>query len=572
MTKQPLIEFQNVHFQYNSQAKATLLDINLTIYEGEKVCIVGPSGSGKSTLVHLLNGLAPFAYEGKLTGSLKIRGKETRELDIFSISLLVGTVLQDTDGQFIGITVGEDIAFALENNMIPLEEMRERVENAATIVDMASFLHARIHELSGGQKQRVALAGVLVNDIDIVLFDEPLANLDPASGLSAIALMDELQKKEQKTVIIVEHRLEDVLSQSVDRIILMDQGKIIANTTPNDILTSAILPKHSIREPLYIKALKYAGCLLDVTMNVTNINQLEVKSFAPKVLEWLESIHLVEKEKEHSTPLLQLKDLSFHYQENIQILTNISLDIHQGEMISIVGANGTGKSTFAKLLCGFEKPTTGSIEFIGIHSANDSIKERGQRVGFVLQNPNHMFSKQLIYDEVALGLQQENLPAFEVKERVEETLKICGLYPFRNWPISALSYGQKKRLSIASILVLEPSIILLDEPTAGQDFKHTTELMMFLESLQQRGVTIILITHDMHIIMEYTKRSIVLSNGTIIADSSPARILSDHYLIDQAHLKQSSLYTLANRLDITDTAQFIEKFIQYDREVRFNER
>jgi len=572
MTKQLLIEFQNVNFQYNSQAEATLLDINLTIYEGEKVCIVGPSGSGKSTLVHLLNGLAPFAYEGELTGSLKIRGKETRELDIFSISLLVGTVLQDTDGQFIGITVGEDIAFALENNTIPLGEMREKVAHAATIVDMASFLHARIHELSGGQKQRVALAGVLVNDIDIVLFDEPLANLDPASGLSAIALMDELQKKEQKTVIIVEHRLEDVLSQSVDRIILMDRGRIIANTTPNDILTSSLLPKHSIREPLYIKALKYAGCSFDKTMDVTNVNQLELKSFAPKILEWLESIPIAEIENEHSPPLLQLKDLSFHYQENNPILKNINLDIHQGEMISIVGANGTGKSTFGKLLCGFEKPTTGSIEFDGIDGANDSIKERGQRVGFVLQNPNHMFSKQLIYDEVAFGLQQKNLPSSEVKERVEETLKICGLYPFRNWPISALSYGQKKRLSIASILVLEPSIILLDEPTAGQDFKHTTELMMFLESLQQRGVTIILITHDMHIMMEYTTRAIVLSNGTIIADSSPARILADHQLIDQAHLKQSSLYTLANRLEITDQAQFIEKFIQYDREVRFNER
>ena len=572
MTKQPLIEFQNVHFQYNSQAKATLQDINLTIYEGEKVCIVGPSGSGKSTLVHLLNGLAPFAYEGALTGSLKIRGKETRDLDVFSISLLVGTVLQDTDGQFIGITVGEDIAFALENNMIPLKEMRERVAHAATIVDMAPFLHARIHELSGGQKQRVALAGVLVNDIDIVLFDEPLANLDPASGLSAIALMDELQKKEQKTVIIVEHRLEDVLSQSIDRIILMDQGRIIANTTANEILTGTLLPEHSIREPLYIKALRYAGCQLDKTIDITNINQLDVKSFTPKILKWLETIQIAEKDNVHSQPLLQMKNLSFHYQENNPILKNINLDIHQGEMISIVGANGTGKSTFGKLLCGFEKPTAGSIEFNGMDGSNDSIKERGQRVGFVLQNPNHMFSKQLIYDEVAFGLQQKNLPASEVKERVEETLKICGLYPFRNWPISALSYGQKKRLSIASILVLEPSVILLDEPTAGQDFKHTTELMMFLESLQQHGVTIILITHDMHIMMEYTKRAIVLSNGTIIADSSPARILADHHLIDQAHLKQSSLYTLANRLEIADQAQFIEKFIQYDREVRFNER
>ncbi|KAA0965061.1 ABC transporter ATP-binding protein [Sporosarcina sp. ANT_H38] len=572
MTKKPLIEFRNVNFQYNSQVEATLIDINLTIYEGEKVCIVGPSGSGKSTLVHLLNGLAPFAYEGELTGSLQIHGRETKDLDIFSISLLVGTVLQDTDGQFIGITVGEDIAFALENNNIPLEEMKKRVADAAAIVDMTPFLHARIHELSGGQKQRVALAGVLVNDIDIVLFDEPLANLDPASGLAAIALMDELQKKEQKTVIIVEHRLEDVLSQSVDRIILMDQGRIIANTTTNEILTSSLLTKHSIREPLYIKALKYAGCTLDKTTELRNISQLDAESFTPKIQEWLENIQITKQADEPSTPMLQLKNISFHYQENNPILKNINLEIHQGEMISIVGANGTGKSTFGKLLCGFEKPTAGSIEFYDIVVAKDSIKERGERVGFVLQNPNHMFSKQLIYEEVAFGLLQKRLPASEVKEHVEETLKICGLYPFRNWPISALSYGQKKRLSIASILVLKPSVILLDEPTAGQDFKHTTELMMFLERLQKRGVTIILITHDMHIMMEYTKRAIVMSNGTIIADSSPALILADHNLIDQGHLKQSSLYKLANVLQIADQAQFIQKFIQYDREVRFNEQ
>lgn len=572
MTKKPLIEFRNVNFQYNSQAEATLRDINLTIYEGEKVCIVGPSGSGKSTLVHLLNGLAPFAYEGELTGSLKIHGKETKDLDIFSISLLVGTILQDTDGQFIGITVGEDIAFALENNNIPLEEMKKRVVHAAIIVNMSPFLHARIHELSGGQKQRVALAGVLVNDIDIVLFDEPLANLDPVSGLASMELIDGLQKKKHKTVIIVEHRLEDVLSQSVDRIILMDQGKIVTDASPNEILSGSLLPKHSIREPLYIKALKYAGCALDKTMELATISQLDVKLFAEKINNWIDRIQLTEEENKHRSPIVQLKDVSFHYHEKNPILQNLNLKIHKGEMISVVGANGTGKSTLGKLLCRFEKPTSGLIEFNGIDVANDSIKERGERIGFVLQNPNHMFSKQLIYEEVAFGLLQKRVSPSVVKERVDETLKICGLYPFRNWPISALSYGQKKRLSIAVILVLEPSVILLDEPTAGQDYKHMTELMMFLESLQNQGITIILITHDMHIMTEYTKRAIVLSNGTIIADDSPARILVNHNLIEQAHLKQSSLHQLATVLKITDQAQFIEKFIQHDREVRLNER
>ena len=570
--KKPVIEFQDVHFQYKSQAEPTLKDINLTIYEGEKVCIVGPSGSGKSTLVHLLNGLAPFAYEGDISGSVKIQGQETRNLDIFSISLLVGTVQQDTDSQFIGITVAEDIAFSLENNAVPLAEMYKRVPHAADIVQMSSHLHARIYELSGGQKQRVALAGVLVNEVDIVLFDEPLANLDPASGLSAMALIDDLQKKENKTVIIVEHRLEDVLSQSVDRIILMDHGRIIANTTPNEILANSLLTKHSIREPLYIKALKYANCQLDAAMNLASIHDLDMTSFTDNINAWVTDHPANQTEDIDSPIILDLKNLSFAYPEQAPTLSNINLQIQKGEMLSIVGANGTGKSTLGKLICGFEKPTGGSIQFEGKDGANDSMKERGERVGFVLQNPNHMFSKQIVHEEVAFGLLHKGVDPLEVNERVEKTLKVCGLYPFRNWPISALSYGQKKRLSIATILILSPAIIVLDEPTAGQDYKHTSELMTFLESLQQRGITIILITHDMHMITEYTKRAIVLCDGEIIADDSPARILANHALIERANLKQSSLHELANRLSIQDHAQFVENFIQYDREVRFNEQ
>lgn len=570
--KKPVIEFHNVNFQYKSQAEPTLRDINLTIYEGEKVCIVGPSGSGKSTLVHLLNGLAPFAYEGNISGKVKIQEKETRELDIFSISLLVGTVQQDTDSQFIGITVAEDIAFALENNAVPLAEMYKRVPHAADIVQMSSHLNARIYELSGGQKQRVALAGVLVNEVDIVLFDEPLANLDPASGLSAMALIDNLQKKENKTVIIVEHRLEDVLSQSVDRIILMDHGRIIANTTPNEILASSLLTKHAIREPLYIKALKYANCKLDETMDLANIHNLDIESFTDNLNTWITDYPNVPNEDIHSPIVLELKNLTFNYPEKEPTLKNINFEIQKGEMISIVGANGTGKSTLGKLICGFEKPTAGSTHFEGKDGSNDSMKERGERVGFVLQNPNHMFSKQIVHEEVALGLVHKGVDTTEVNERVEETLKVCGLHPFRNWPISALSYGQKKRLSIATILILAPAIIVLDEPTAGQDYKHTTELMTFLESLQERGITIILITHDMHMITEYTKRAIVLCEGEIIADDSPARVLANHALIEQANLKQSSLHELAKTLHIEDHAQFVENFIHYDREVRFNEQ
>lgn len=570
--KKPVIEFKEFNFQYDSQSKPTLHNINLTIHEGEKVCIVGPSGSGKSTLVHCLNGLVPFAYKGTITGSLTIHNKETRDLDLFSISQSVGTVLQDTDGQFIGMTVAEDIAFALENNAVPLREMKERVPQAAALVHLSSHLNARIHELSGGQKQRVALAGVLVNDIDVVLFDEPLANLDPASGKEAMALIDELQKESNKTVIIVEHRFEDVLSQSVDRIILMNHGRIIADVTPNEVLPSTLLSDNWIREPLYIKALKYASCNLTDENELTNVNNIVQPQFKENVLAWQKNLSLATKNEKSDEPVLSLQNISFHYPDKPNTIRNVSFTLHKGEMISLVGANGAGKSTLSSLICGFEKPSEGTIYFGDIDAKNDSIKERAKRVGFVLQNPNHMFSKQIVFEEVAFGLVQKNVPEAELNARVEDTLKVCGLYPFRNWPISALSYGQKKRLSIASILVLELSILLLDEPTAGQDYKHTSELMSFLEGLTKKGMAIILITHDMHLMTEYTNRAIVLSAGRVLADDSPAQILSNPPLIKEANLKESSLYELANQLGLEDPSQFVEQFIQYDREVRADEQ
>jgi energy-coupling factor transport system ATP-binding protein len=257
--QEPIIEFRDFGFQYNAQAEPTLKNINLTVRRGEKVLIAGPSGCGKSTLAHCINGLIPFAYRGEAAGSVTIRGKETRELSIFQISRTVGTVLQDSDGQFIGLTVAEDIAFALENDCVTDPELHSRVLEAAKAVGIDSHLRHAPGSLSGGQKQRVAMAGVMVDDVDLFLFDEPLANLDPATGKSAIELIDEIQKRTGAAVIIIEHRLEDALHRDVDRIVLMSGGRIVADTDPDTLLSGSLLRDHGIREPLYLTALKYAG-------------------------------------------------------------------------------------------------------------------------------------------------------------------------------------------------------------------------------------------------------------------------------------------------------------------------
>lgn len=567
MKKNAIIEFNNFTFKYHSQSEPTLYNINLKIFPGEKILIVGPSGSGKSTLGHCLNGLIPFSYKGEITGSITINNIETSELDIFSLSKIIGTVLQDSDGQFVGLSVGEDIAFALENDNITTEMMKERVRNVAKLVDMDNHLIASPFELSGGQKQRTALAGVMVDDVEILLFDEPLANLDPATGKIAIEIIDDIHKESKKTIIIIEHRLEDVLHRNINRIIVINDGRIIGDMNPDELVSSKILVENGIREPLYITALKYAGVKISEEMHPGHIWSLDTKDINQEVIKWNKSIKKY-IEKEEKPIILKLQNISFSYDKSKEILKDLNIEILEGEMISIVGKNGAGKSTLSKVISGFVKEQSGDVYYYGENIKEKSVKERAEVIGVVLQNPNQMISKNFIYDEVALGLRLRNISEEEIKKRVEKVLKICGLMPFIDWPISALSYGQKKRVTIASILVLDPKIIILDEPTAGQDFKHYSEIMEFLIQINKLGVTIILITHDMHLMIEYTPRAIVLADGIIIADTKASIVLTDEIVVEKANLKITSLYNLAQMVGIEKETEFVQNFIDYERSVR----
>ncbi len=566
MDKRPIIQFEQFGFQYFSQAEPTLHDINLTIFQGEKILIVGPSGSGKSTLGHCLNGLIPFSFKGEITGSLKLAGKETRDCNIFELSKKVGTVLQDSDGQFIGLTVGEDIAFALENDCVGQEEMKATVKRVAEMVDMEKLLTSSPFELSGGQKQRVSFAGVMVDDVDILLFDEPLANLDPATGKTAIDLIDQVYQKYRKTVIIIEHRLEDVLYRQVDRIIVVNEGRIAADMTPDQLIASDILTKMGIREPLYATALKYAGIPMTEALHLGSIETLKIDQIKEPLLNWSRKQESGGK-REGRPVILTAEHLSFQYTKRRKILEDINFTIKEGEMVSIVGTNGAGKSTLAKVICGFVKEDEGSISFRGETLTGKTIKERSGIIGYVMQNPNQMICKPMIYDEIALGLRIRGMEEAEIEDRVTKVMQICGLAPFKKWPVSALSYGQKKRVTIASVLVLEPQVLILDEPTAGQDYKHYTEIMEFLKELNQQGVTIILITHDMHLMLEYTPHALVIAGGKKIGDSTAVDILTNPAITKQANLKTTSLYDLALKAGIEEPSLFVQKFIDYEKEV-----
>ena len=545
--KEAMIELKDFSFQYKAQSEPTLKNLNLTIYKGEKVLIVGPSGSGKSTIGQCLNGIIPNIYKGTSSGQFLIQGKEAFDLSIYEKSHLVSTVLQDTDGQFIGLSVAEDLAFALENDMVDLGTMKERVRSWAERLDLMKLLDHRPQDLSGGQKQRVSLAGVLIDESPILLFDEPLANLDPKSGQDIIDLIDQIHEEQGTTTIIIEHRLEDVLYRPIDRVILINQGQVLFNGSPDELLRTTLLAENGIREPLYLTTLRQLGQDISKLPHLDKVEKLPLGD----LLVDIPTPHF-EKGAEAEI-ILELGHLNFAYREGQPILKDLSLTIPKGQRLAIVGKNGAGKSTLAKAICGFIQ-TEGTYFSKGEDIKGDSVKERAERVGYVLQNPNQMISTNMIFDEVALGLRLRNVPVDQIESRVHQALKTCGLYEFRKWPISALSYGQKKRVTIASILVLGPDVLVLDEPTAGQDQRNYTEIMDFLDELHQKGHTIVMITHDMQLMLDYSDRAVVVMDGQVLADLTPAELLTQPEILRRANLKETSIFALANRLGVDPLA------------------
>ena len=559
-----MISFKNFSFKYNNVVDKTLKNIDLTINKGEKVLIVGPSGSGKSTLSHCINGLIPFSYNGEIEGELIIDNIKPYEESLSDVSKKVGTILQDQDSQFIGLSVGEDVAFNFENNAMPLNEMKVKVIDALELVNMVDFINHSPYELSGGQKQRVSLAGVLGSDAEVLLFDEPLANLDPASGKEIMQLINDIHEKTNKTIIIVEHRIEDVLEQPFDKVIVINKGEVQGFGTPDEILKSDLLKNNGLREPLYLEAMKLAGCDISQSENLKDLTNIDEKN--KEVLKnWFNNEtsnkdSIIKEEK-----ILEVKNLAFSHDGIKNTINDVSFHLNKGEILAVLGNNGAGKSTLCRLITGILKPQKGSIFLNNQCIDSWSIKQKGSSIGYVMQNPNQMISQHMIKDEIALGLKCRNYSKEEIDKKVEEVLKICGLYPYRNWPVSALSYGQKKRVTIASILAINPQVIILDEPTAGQDYKHYTEFMEFIKELSAQGISIILITHDMQLTLEYCHRAVVLSGGEKIADDKPSNILTDENIIKKANLKETSLSTLAKSIGIANTNDFVQFFIDLER-------
>ncbi|MCU5337698.1 ABC transporter ATP-binding protein [Bacillus cereus] len=560
---QPIISFEQFSFQYEHAAQPTVKDISFHIYPGEKVLVAGRSGSGKSTLAHCINGLIPFSYEGISTGNILIAGKDPRKESIFEQSKQVGTILQDQDAQFIGLTVEEDVAFYLENECVNQDDMKKIVSDSLKKVKMHAFHKQSPHELSGGQKQTVSLAGLLTTNANILLFDEPLANLDPLSAIHTIQLIKDIHKQYNKTIVIIEHRIEEILNLDLDKIILIDEGEIVAIGTPEKILASNILPSIGLREPMYIEVLKrlHFDSNNDVIYPLENLYR---ESVSGVINEWMEK-QVFCKDTPTKKELLKVENLSFSYSNKQKVLDNVNFSIYKGEIVALLGHNGAGKSTLAHSLIGINKTKNDRILIDGVNINSWSIRKRGEVISYVMQNPNHMITQPTVMEEVSFSLKLKKFSKEEIKLRAEEALKVCGLYPFRNWPIQALSYGQKKRLTIASVLTTNPKLIILDEPTAGQDYYHYKQFMSFIRKLAAKGISFILITHDMNLALEYTDRAIFLHEGKIIANNTASIVLGHPETLQRANLRESSLFKLVKFSGIAYPERFIELYFDVIR-------
>lgn len=547
------LEFQHVTFQYDAQAVPTLRDINLTIQPGERILIAGPSGSGKTTLGQLINGLIPHAYPGELSGKILINGQDVTTTSIFERSFSVGTVLQDTDAQFVGLSVAEDIAFALENDNATHDEIISKVQRWADVLDLPDLLKIAPQRLSGGQKQRVAMAGVLVDDSPILLFDEPLASLDPASGHRMLALLDKLQAEYGLTVVMIEHRLEDVLQHRLDRVVVLEDGQVTFDDTPDTLLRSDTLHQYGLAVPSYLQVVQQTGFDLNAVTGIRSPKTIDGVSLDERLTQLvLPKIKATEKAKE---ALLTIDRLSFDFGDRT-LFNQLSAEIYDGELVALVGKNGSGKSTLSKLITGFITPTSGKLSLANVGDLGVlSIKERASYIGYVSQNPNEMITQAIIFDEVASGLRLRGVAEEDVTQQVNNLLRLAGLYEMRNWPVTVLSYGQKKRLTILSVLALQPEVLILDEPTAGQDYANAQAIMQFVRHLHDElGTTVIVITHDMALMLRVAERALVLVDGELIADTTPADLLTNEELVEKAALHLTTVYDLAQRFNLANPA------------------
>ena len=536
-----LIEVKDFSFDYDHNQEKTLLeDINITIGTHETILLVGPSGSGKSTLALCLNGLYPDAVEGWQSGAVYFKGKNVNKYEKGEINQDIGVVFQDPDSQFCMITVEDELAFTMENIQIPRGDMKEKMIQALREVGLENELYRPIHELSGGQKQRVALASVLLLEPSLLILDEPTANLDPAARINFIKLIKRLKASRHLSIVIIEHQLDDWLALT-DRVIALNKhGKIIADSSPQDVFYGkyTILRDEGVHLPKVVNDVMNFTDKSIVKKENLPLTLAEMANFSYKN-NLQKFLHVKTKPKKMNTKsdiILSCKGINFSRKQEV-ILKNIDLNIHQGEFIGILGENGAGKSTLLHLLAGILSPDSGKRTFLAKDYESWNESDLRKNMGFVFQNPEHQFITNTVYDELTFGMKLNGKTTKEIRNKVDELLDIFGLESHRWSNPFSLSGGQKRRLSVATMLDETPKLLLFDEPTFGQDAKTTKELMGMIKQLRKNGTAIIFVTHDMDLVDQYCERVIVLEEGEICFEGTPQVLWNDRVTLENAHLQ-----------------------------------
>ncbi len=557
MTQQtdPIIRFENFSCGYDSERPPVLKDINLTIYPGEFVLLVGQSGSGTSTLGLCLNGIIPFV-QGWTLGALTVGGIDVGESRVAELATKVGIVFQDVDGQLTNLYVRDEVTFGPENLMLPVEEVVRRAREALDFVGASGFADRFVFELSGGQKQKVVIAAVLAMQPEILFFDEPTANLDPSSSSDVFRFLARL-KQQQRTVIITENKMDE-LTALADRMIVLGGGQIVYDGTPRALLSNhgselqgrwgLWIPQASELELLLRqhKGLAAEPFPIHASEAIQAYSQYQFagdsqpaggKAVAPS---WDEV-------------LIRAEQLTYRYSDGTQALTNVSLDVRAGEVLAIVGPNGSGKTTLSQHFVGLLQPTKGSVTVFGKKTSATSTRDLTRYIGYVFQYPEHQFVKDCVEDEIAFSLQVLGLDAAEIRERVREVLAIFGLVGMEKRHPYSLSGGEKRRLSVATMVIIRPPVLLLDEPTFGQD-RHNTEKMMeavFTATAagnETNRSTIVLVTHDMKLVAQYATRAIAMHQGQVAFDGPPGTLFEDRDLLARVNLEDPALYQIIRSL------------------------
>jgi energy-coupling factor transport system ATP-binding protein len=558
-----LVDLSGITYTYEGEAQPVLHDVSLTVEQGEFVLILGPSGCGKSTLLHLLNGSVPHLLGGTLQGTATICGMVVADTKVPAFATEVGMVFQDPDAQIINTRVRDEICFGLENLCRPIDEILERQQEALDFVGLGDFGDRSIFELSGGQKQRVSIAAVLAARPRVLVLDEPTANLDPAGMAEVFAVLARLNREHGTTIIMVEHRVDE-LADKVSRVVMMDRGTIVFDGSPRAAFSSRRVV-HS-EEADVVPTASWFPQVSEFAMDLAHAAQtpLATEDVPLSVSEAIAFCAKVPAFSQANTatrvlsqvpgkPLLSIRSLGFGYDRKTPILKNVNLTLESDRIVALLGRNGSGKTTLARMLVGINETPADTIYLEGKDISKLGPREIAAEVGYVFQNPDHQFVTDQVDEEVAYGLRARGFAEDEVKRRVEDVLSIVDLARYRHRSPFSLSLGERRRLSVATMMVLEPHLLVLDEPTIGQDHERAQQLMGLMARLRERyRTTILMITHDVRLVAEWADRALVLRSGEIAFDGTPIDLFGQAELLETSGLLAPPIYEVSRRLAAID--------------------